>query len=409
MRIKASLALFPALSLTVGMVHSAPKRLELGFPQLAERLQVVLPGNYSPDRKWPAVFYYHGTGGKPTTELIQAHTQDQDWIVVGMTYTQEGNLPATAEYIEKEFRIFSSTRRHLAAKWNLDPRRCYVAGFSKGGWMAGFLLQHDPGLAGAVILGAGHQFLIRKPAKFRRPKSLFVGVGRQDETYPFALRALVHYRPLGARTTLETWHGLGHRFPENGSPALRQWLEIEANPKGDHQVAAEEWVNRRIDEIKGMPNLVDQWVAFRDLEKAPYLRALGEEAEAGVRALVTRLEKGGRVGAEIKALAAHRVLLREEAKGHTIPLCQRLAGDYLALSEAHRGTRQAEIALGDHERMKKLALHFKEQLRIMKEKEAEAQKKKDLIPPEGKNPDPFKRAPDNRPRIPRNPLVPPRR
>ena len=110
MRIKASLALFPALSLTVGMVHSAPKRLELGFPQLAERLQVVLPGNYSPDRKWPAVFYYHGTGGKPTTELIQAHTQDQDWIVVGMTYTQEGNLPATAEYIEKEFRIFSSTR-----------------------------------------------------------------------------------------------------------------------------------------------------------------------------------------------------------------------------------------------------------------------------------------------------------
>ena len=80
-----------------------------------------------------------------------------------------------------------------------------------------------------------------------------------------------------------------------------------------------------------------------------------------------------------------------------------------ALSEAHRGTRQAEIALGDHERMKKLALHFKEQLRMMKEKEAEAQKKKDLIPPEGKNPDPFKRAPDNRPRIPRNPLVPPRR
>jgi len=409
MWIKASLTLFPALSLTVGMVHSAPKRLELGFPQLAERVQVVLPGNYSPDRKWPAIFYYHGTGGRPTTELIQAHTQDQDWIVVGMTYTQEGNLPATAEYIEKESLIFSSTRRHLAAKWNLDPRRCYVAGFSKGGWMAGFLLQHDPGLAGAVILGAGHQFLIRKPAKFRGPKSLFVGVGRQDETYPFALRALVHYRPLGARTTFETWHGLGHRFPENGSSALRQWLAIEANPKGDHQIAAEEWLNRRIDEIKGMPNLVDQWVAFRDLEKAPYLRALGEEAEARVRALVIRLEKGGRVAAEGKALAAHRVLLREEAKGHTIPLCQRLAGDYLALSEAHRGTRQAEIALGDHERMKKLALHFKEQLRIMKEKEAEAQKKKDLIPPEGKNPDPFKRAPDNRPRIPRNPQVPPRR
>merc|ERR1711960_42423 len=101
-----------------------------------------------------------------------------------------------------------------------------------------------------------------------------------------------------------------------------------------------------------MPNLVDQWAAFRDLEKAPYLRLLGEKGEARVGALVTRLEQGGRVAAEAKALAAHRVLLREEAKGHTIPLCQRLAGEYLALSEAHRGTRQAEIALHDHERVK---------------------------------------------------------
>ena len=409
MRTKAPLAFLLVLLLSGGWVYSAPKRLELGFPQLAERLQVVLPGNYSPDRKWPAVFYYHGTGGSPTTDLIRAHTQDKDWIVVGMTYTQGGNLPATAEYIEKEFLILTSTRRHLAAKWNLDPRRCYVAGFSKGGWMAGFLLQHDPGLAGAIVLGAGHQFLIRKPARFRRSKSLFVGVGRLDENYPFALRSLVHYRPLGARTTFETWHGLEHRFPESGSPALRQWLEIEANPKGDHEVAAEEWVTGRIDEIKGMPNLVDQWVAFRDLEKAPYLRLLGEKGEARVGALVTRLEQGGRVGAEAKALVAHRVLLREEAKGHTIPLCQRLAGEYLALSEAHRGTRQAEIALHDHERVKKLALHFKEQLRILKEKEAEEQKKKGLIPPEGKKLDPFKRVPDNRPRLPRNPLVPRRR
>ena len=92
MRTKAPLAFLLVLLLSGGWVYSAPKRLELGFPQLAERLQVVLPGNYSPDRKWPAVFYYHGTGGSPTTDLIRAHTQDKDWIVVGMTYTQGGNL-----------------------------------------------------------------------------------------------------------------------------------------------------------------------------------------------------------------------------------------------------------------------------------------------------------------------------
>ena len=406
---KASLAFLLVLSPCLDRACSAPKRLELGFPQLSERVQVVLPENYSPDRKWPAVFYYHGTGGKPTTELIQAHTRNQDWIVVGMTYTQEGNLPATAEYIEKEFRIFTSTRRHLATKWNLDLQRCHVAGFSKGGWMAGFLLQHDPSLAGGIILGAGHQFLIRKPVRFRRSKLLFVGVGRMDANYPFALRALVHYRSLGARTTMETWHGLGHRFPDSGSPALSQWLDIAANPRRDHESEASEWLEGQIDTIKGMPDLVDQWVACRDLEKAPYVRLLGAAAEARVSSLLSALEKGGRVAAEARALKAHQVLLRQETKGHTVAQCQRLAADYLALSEAHRGTRQAEIALGDHERVEKLVLHLKEQRKIMQEQEAEAQKKKDLSRPGEGDIDPFRRAPDNRPRIPRNPLAPRRR
>ena len=98
-------ALLGAVFLTQGFAAGAPKRLELGFPQLSKRVQVVLPENYSPERKWPAVFYYHATGGKPTTSVMQAHTRNRDWIVVGMTYTKEGSLPATAEYLEKEFII----------------------------------------------------------------------------------------------------------------------------------------------------------------------------------------------------------------------------------------------------------------------------------------------------------------
>ncbi|MEO1836994.1 MAG: hypothetical protein ABGZ49_16050, partial [Akkermansiaceae bacterium] len=57
----------------------AAKRTELGFPQLKERIQVAFPENYDSAKKWPAVFYYHGTGGKPTTELMQGHTGNKDW------------------------------------------------------------------------------------------------------------------------------------------------------------------------------------------------------------------------------------------------------------------------------------------------------------------------------------------
>ncbi len=394
-----SLALLVFFFLMQGTGSGAPKRLELGFPQLSERVQVVLPENYSPERKWPAVFYYHGTGGKPTTSVMQAHTRNRDWIVVGMTYTQEGSLPATADYLEKEFVILASTRRHLAAKWNLDPRRCYVGGFSKGGWMAGFLLQYDPSLAGGIILGAGHQFLIRPPKKFRRSKSLFVGVGRMDENYPFALRAIVHYRSLGARATMKEWSGVGHALPEGGSMALTQWMGLEAYPEENYKEEVRGWLDERLDLIQGLPDLVDQWMAIRDLERMPFLRMAGAGDKARVSALRSALEKGGRVGAEAKALVAHQVLLRQEARGHSLSGCQKLATKYLALSEDHGGTRQAEVALGDHERMKKLILHLRAQRKI--EAELKAEEKKDGLP----GIDPFKGGGEERRRIPDNPLL----
>ncbi|NIP97911.1 MAG: prolyl oligopeptidase family serine peptidase, partial [Akkermansiaceae bacterium] len=143
------------LALTAAL-SAAPKRLELGFPQLSERLTIAFPENYDQGRKWPAIFYYHGTGGKPTTELIRSHTGGQDWFVVGMAYRQKGSFTYSRQTLEDEWQILHATRRHLATKYNLDPKRVYVAGFSKGGWMSGFMLQRDPSLAGAIILGAGH-------------------------------------------------------------------------------------------------------------------------------------------------------------------------------------------------------------------------------------------------------------
>ena len=396
-----TLALLGAFFLIQGFAAGAPKRLELGFPQLSKRVQVVLPENYSPERKWPAVFYYHGTGGQPTTSFMQAHTRSRDWIVVGMTYTQEGRLPATAEYLEKEFTILASTRRHLAAKWNLDPRRCYVGGFSKGGWMAGFLLQYDPTLAGGIILGAGHQFLIREPTRFRQPKSLFVGVGRMDENYPFALRSVVHYRSLGARVMMKEWNGLGHALPEGGSRALTQWMGLEAHPEDDYKQEVRGWLVERLDQIQGLPDLVDQWTAIRDLERMPFFRMAGADDKARVAVLRSALERGVRVGAEAKALTAHQVLLRREAKGHSLSGCQRLATEYLALSENHAGTRQADIALGDHERMKKLILHLRTQRKIEAELKAKGEAGKDGVP----GIDPFKGEREERRPIPDNPLL----
>ena len=218
------------------------------------------------------------------------------------------------------------------------------------------------------------------------------------ENYPFGLRAIVFYRPLNVETTLETWHGLGHQFPPDGSPALKQWLALEAHPERDHKPAAQKWMTTQLDHIKGIPNPVDQWVALRDLKGTPYLRALGSSWKTKIEEELKGVQQGGRVALEAKALEAHRSLLRKEMSRQSEIPYQSLIGAYLKLSQEFAGTRQAEIAHSDYERVLRLQKHFNEQARLAKENnEAEFAP----IPPE----DPFPKAPTNRPTIPTNPLI----
>ncbi len=205
-------ALLLVLCVQLLPLAAEPRHLELGYPQLRERVEVYFPENYDPSKKWPAVFYYHGTNGSPDTRLIRHHTKEQNWFVIGMSYVQSGKFTFTKETLEAELNIFRSTRNHLVTKYNIDPKRTYVGGFSKGGWISDLFLQADRSIAGAIILGAGHLHeATSSPARFRNGTSVFVGIGREDGNYPFGLRAITWYRGLGAGTTdqFDGQHGVG--------------------------------------------------------------------------------------------------------------------------------------------------------------------------------------------------------
>ena len=97
------------------------KPVELEFPGLTERVLIELPDNYDASKTWPAVFYYQGTGGKPTTRFITRHTGRQDWIVVGMAYlklsdsaagTRQGKIAAQDHLrLEKLLKHYSENER----------------------------------------------------------------------------------------------------------------------------------------------------------------------------------------------------------------------------------------------------------------------------------------------------------
>jgi predicted esterase len=386
------------LLLVLPSLAAEPKRIELGFPQLQERVEVVFPENYDESRTWPAVFYYHGTGQTPDTRLIRHHTGDQDWFVIGMGYVQQGEFTMTPESVADELQILKSVRRHLAGKYKLDPKRCYLAGFSKGGWMSGILLQADRSFAGAAILGAGHHYKVSsRPARFSKNHAVFVGVGRQDGNYPLGLRAVTWYRGLGASATLETWHDLGHAFPQTGSPALTQWLAIQADPGGEHRKEALAWATQRLKKIDAIRDPVNRWVALRDAESAPYAKYLPDATKALLRSKRTKLEQTAVVSVEAKALAAHRKILLVEVKEPTRTTYEKASAAYYKLSQNNPNTRQGEVALADHKRVKDLLVHL----------DAEEAKEKETPAPEpaDKPVDPSNKGPDPRPRIPGNPLI----
>ncbi|MEP4078204.1 hypothetical protein [Haloferula sp.] len=128
-----------AITLPFSLPLSAAE-FELEVPGVADPILVSLPKNHNPAKSWPAVFSYHGTNGRPNTRSTRSHTGDQDWIVIGMAYIQRGNYQLESDDIKATLKVFHHVRDELVRTQGLDPKRSYVTGHSKGGWMTDTLL-----------------------------------------------------------------------------------------------------------------------------------------------------------------------------------------------------------------------------------------------------------------------------
>lgn len=387
-----SMRIIVCLWLAAGAMLQA-KVVELGFPELQYRVKVSLPEGHDASQKYPVLLYYHGTGGKPDTSLMRHHTGDRRWIVVGMTYYQLGKFTMTRETMAKEMTLLRSVKRHLQTKYGMDPSRCYVAGFSKGGWMADMFLQADSSLAGGVILGAGHLHKYHKtPVKYRKRKPVFIGVGRLDGNYPFALKGILHHRKVGAHTTLEAWPDIGHSFPRDGSEALTQWLALRSLTKPALNQAAKGETRKSYQDALEKSS-VEQWRELKRIRDLPYAKLMGEEWNKTLAEQIKKLEASHPVKQEAMVLAKHRRLLYQEITDQSLQGLVKVHAGYQQLADKFSNTEQAKLAQHDQKRTATLIKHFQEQKKIAEEKKG----------------DPFQpikpKDPERKRRIPRNPLV----
>jgi aryl carrier-like protein len=335
--------------LLASLLLSAAAAEELVVDGLAVPVELSLPENHDPAKKWPAVFYYHGTGGQPSTKLIRQHTGPRDWIVVGMTYSFPGAFTHTPENLEKERVILRRVRDQLATRHGLDPKRLFVSGFSQGGWMSGLLFQAEPSLAGAVILGAGHMREITpKPAPVAPGTPLFLGVGRLDGTYPFALKGRLFFSKLGAAVTMETWIDLAHEFPTDGSPALKEWFTLRNGGTPDADAFEAEF--REIGKLSPL----DQWWKLLEFRERPFVTTPGRPWKETVARRITELEQDPAVARESKIFKRHRQLLADEINANTLPDLVTVNNAYVQLAQQAGDSPQVKLVVADAQRVAKL-------------------------------------------------------
>jgi predicted esterase len=336
-----------AILLQATMVLSAAEvDRRLPLDGVADEILVSLPSNHEEGGQYPAVFFYHGTSGRPQVSLIRGHTGDEDWIVVGMAYAKRGLLKLTPAGMDAEQRLFREVRDRLQAEVGLDPERVYVSGFSKGGWMSGLLLQKEKGVAGAAILGAGHRHRVQGvPRPLSKGTPVFIGVGRWDRNYPFSLKAYRFFEKAGARVEMETWRGLEHEFPDWGSPGLKEWFLLRNDKEPDLAVMEEDFIN--ILALEGF----ERWWQLLQFRKRPYVQAAGgwvEKVDAARREMEQSDEA---IAREARILQLSRRTLARELEDKTLQDIEEIVASYATIMESGGDSPQVATAGKDYHRV----------------------------------------------------------
>ena len=277
-------------------------RVELA--EVGGHIMVYVPADYTRDRSWPLIFCYHGQNGRPTSWPFKEVTDGRGFIVVGMGYQKPPAERMTTRqfdaYVASEVAAMRAAGAYVARRLNVDRKRLFIGGFSKGGWSTSTIAEASLGTwAGICILGAGrHRFHLplRQPRGIRG-KPIYIGVGQRDTNRPHGESGAKFYRKAGARVTYEEYPGLGHQM-KTDSRVLREWLRELGYLKGTKsQLAA-----ARRAETAG--RLGRAYTLYHQLAQLSDTNAACLAAAKGAKAIVQKAEE--RLAEAERAVAGER-------------------------------------------------------------------------------------------------------
>jgi dienelactone hydrolase len=272
-----------------------------------------------------------------------------------MPYVEKGLRRRSAEeqeqYMQWERGNLNAARDWLAEHASIDPKRLFLGGISKGGWMTSRLgeLEMD-GLAGLVIILAGRQRgATREPEQAAlRGKPIYVGVGESDPNRKSALWARVFYRANGAVVTYEEYAGLGHRMA-NEPVQLIAWLEAQgrfrhADLPDDALAALKQTFHDLYTEVMAEQEAARKYARLRALAEDPRLLLCGDRVAEGVRGQLALAAQQPAVRDEWLAEQAFDRLVWKDLTVRRLRDLEAVRDGFRALGTTYAHTRYGKLA-----------------------------------------------------------------
>jgi len=312
--------------------------LQIGTP--ADKTLVFVPKNYDKSTPWPVILYYHGTSGKPTTQLLRSLLKDQHAILVGMAYREPGLLalkgPAhRTEYAGKEMAHLGLVLSTISKELTVDRKRIILSGVSKGGWITSLLGHAQPQhFSGMVLLMGGHH---KHAAPTPNPKGfngkpIYIGVGEHDPNYVFSRLGEAVWSQHGARISFDTWYDTGHEFPADFS-TLRHWLLRELAP-ATLQADVDDWIKTALPDAKQTEDIMLRFFALDELRRDPRFALCSDANRKEVRDQLNALVKQSpNIHAAAKAERTFRETMAKEMRIKTLAQMKFVRDTYAKLLE----------------------------------------------------------------------------
>ncbi|MEO5572178.1 MAG: hypothetical protein ABIT08_03645 [Bacteroidia bacterium] len=181
---------------------------------------LLLPDDYDTISRFPVIFFIdaHADGALPL-EKYKTLASHYGYIFIGNNNSKNGNsLEANAAFVD-------ATIKDAVKRFSINKNRIYVSGFSGGSRVAGYVVQNNILVKGAIACGAGMAVSVNLAGK----QFIYIGIaGNEDFNYTEMKRQDADLNGTGIRHELLTFDGKHEWCPAEQMSEAITGLEMDA-------------------------------------------------------------------------------------------------------------------------------------------------------------------------------------